>query len=161
MSPNLKHLADADHYVYVIWADDEPLYVGMTCNWQSRTVQHRWYFIHHGATHIDVWHVGPGRVAAEVIESETIRALDPKWNVQQSPRREASDAAWAEYSAWRLAYDRATWSGADEWAADQEIADRVCAAAGVNAPDVELDLAIRRERLQRAVNSLPWIGGAA
>ena len=39
-------------------------------------------------THVDVWHVGPGRANAARVEAETIRALDPIHNVEHAPSAE-------------------------------------------------------------------------
>lgn len=97
---NLAYLADLPHAVYVIWRDDEPLYVGMTSNWINRTSQHKTYFdAPYNATHLDVWHVAESRWEAEQIETATIRDLDPLHNSQNSPRVERRRATWATEDA--------------------------------------------------------------
>jgi hypothetical protein len=82
-----RHLADREHAVYVIWCDDECLYVGMTSNWLRRTSNHM-HYLAEGATHIDAWHVGPSRAYAEAVERVTIRDLNPRDNRLHSPRLE-------------------------------------------------------------------------
>jgi predicted GIY-YIG superfamily endonuclease len=94
---NLAHLADKPHFVYVVWADDEPLYVGMTSDWMTRTGHHLHYFrpseFRASATHIDVWECAESRYEAELIERDVIRALDPRDNSRHSPRCEAAAEA--------------------------------------------------------------------
>lgn len=92
------HLQDREHFVYVMWHRDEPLYVGMTYNPGRRLstwgvfgkCSRPWL---RAVTHVDVWAVGPGRAAAARIEAETIRALDPAHNIENSPRAETLVAA--------------------------------------------------------------------
>lgn len=132
----VAHLADAEHHVYVIWRDDTPLYVGMTANWEQRFGQHEHFFVgsarRAAATHADVWHVGPGRAAAEAIEAETIRALDPLGNTVHSPRAERRRAEWLWYSSWSDAYVRGQFDHAYRWALEPEAIAHAEAALAAN-----------------------------
>jgi hypothetical protein len=89
---SVAHLADLPHAVYIVWSDDVALYVGMTSNWLARTGQHMRYIADGRATHIDVWACADSRYEAELIERDTIRALDPRDNYRHSPRAEAIHA---------------------------------------------------------------------
>lgn len=81
------HLRNSLHSIYVIWDDDECVYVGLAAEWNRRIAQHLktlrdW-------THIDVWEdVASTRDEAEVLEAQTIRALAPLANVQHNPTRD-------------------------------------------------------------------------
>lgn len=76
-----RGLLYVDHYIYVFWKGDEPLYVGCTYNWMQRMSCHGDKWTKHGATHVDVWAVGLPRVEALELERATIKALQPSLNV--------------------------------------------------------------------------------
>ena len=121
-SANLAHLVDAPHCIYVIWADEVPLYVGMTANWERRLPQHNWRFSEiHGATHSDVWEACSSRWEAELLERDTIRSLDPLHNREHSPTVTRMRDDWYWYSEWREAFDRSTWALSYRWALEYPV----------------------------------------
>ncbi len=146
---------DAGHYVYVAWRGDEALYVGMTYDYEQRLLDWErsggWW---RDATHVDVWEVGPGRTNAEHIERDAIRALDPAHNRMHSPRVERDKQAWQDYCRWSDALLSCDTFPDRSWAADQALADRVCAAVGVQSPDVAAVVESNRERMRRIVESV-------
>lgn len=150
------------HWVYVVWRDDTPVYVGMTSNPDQRLTTWGLFTPRKSppswwgpVTHVDVWNVGPGRTNAERVERDTIQALDPAQNRQWSPRVERDKQAWHEYCEWADALRLADAFPDREWAVDQELADRLCAAVGREAPDVAAFVEANRAHLRRVVESLP------
>lgn len=92
---DLRYLENFDHAVYVMWVDETPVYVGMTCDWHSRLKEHGvWNADFHitqwtpalgrsaPITHIDVWELNCTRTEARAYEREAIRALLPTHNRQ-------------------------------------------------------------------------------
>lgn len=75
----MRHLATRPHVVYIVWADDRPLYVGMTSDWWHRTGVHLNRYAG-DATHIDAWHAATSRAEAESIERDVIQLLEPRDN---------------------------------------------------------------------------------
>lgn len=148
-------LEPLDHYVYVMWRDAAAVYVGMTHDYDKRLAQHESNRKHMRWTHVDAWEVGPGRTNAERIETETIRVLDPEYNRQHSPRVERDKQAWHDYCEWADALRLSDTFPDREWAVDQALADRLCAAVGRTAPDVHAYVEANRAYTQAVINSLP------
>ncbi len=150
------HLESRDHYVYIAWRGDEPLYVGCTSNPDQRMKSWGMFLPNGGwpstATHVDVWHVGRGVTNGERIERETIETLDPTHNIRHSPRAAERDRRWAEYSEWAEAYSRSRYDTEGcAWALDQTTADRVCGAVGYVAPNIAVARAEEWDRLSQIV----------
>lgn len=78
------------HVVYIAWRGDEPLYVGCTCDFDTRMQGH----LRDGAvwpsltSHVDLVEF-PDKRAALDVERDTIRALLPTHNVKgKTPQRQ-------------------------------------------------------------------------
>ncbi len=116
---SLAYLNDRPHSVYVMWAADVAVYVGMTSDWDQRMKEHGvwWYSadphrawnMHEGyslpITHVDVWELGVDRSTARAIERQTIGALTPTHNRTGASRRPSRpfDEVVAEAERHRLA----------------------------------------------------------
>lgn len=103
-------LAQRAHAIYVMWADDTAVYVGMTSNWEQRFNDYgvwwpsddeplRSWNIHRGhshvITHVDVWFVDLPRTDARELESALIELLAPTHNrtgpARRVPSRDIND----------------------------------------------------------------------
>lgn len=150
-------LEPLDHHVYIAWRGDECLYVGMTADPDTRLAfwekqgRSGWY---PEATHVDVWHIGPGRTRAYDVEREAIVALDPSHNLQFSPRVDRDKQAWHDYCRWSEALQTCTTFTDRQWAVDQELADRLCAAVGRKAPDVKAYVEADRAYMHNIIASI-------
>lgn len=70
------------HYVYTIWRNSTPLYVGCTNNLPRRMREHSWRLL--GATWV-AWVEFDDRDEALAAESERIAKLMPRGNVRDNP----------------------------------------------------------------------------
>ncbi len=87
--PHMTEVNSRPHFVYVMWRDEECLYVGMTGNYALRLRQ--WQvmspqapnYLYRGwpptVTHVDVWEVAD-RAEALSVEAQTIWGLKPLHN---------------------------------------------------------------------------------
>lgn len=146
---------DREQYVYVYWADDVCLYVGVTSDPKTRIATHRRSAHAEAATHVDLWSIGNDRSEAERVEKAVIRDLDPLWNTTHSPRRFRDHMAWIAYSEWRSAVqdsysDLNLW-----WVREADHAGPICAAVGYDHEAVlasmDAEQRERREAMVRAV----------
>lgn len=74
------------HYVYTVWRDDEPMYVGCTNNVRRRIQEHerRGGGIMRDATCVS-WETYPDRETALHVEAGKIVALRPRRNIRHHP----------------------------------------------------------------------------
>lgn len=94
---SLAYLNDRPHSVYVMWADDVAVYVGISSDWEYRMREHGVWWRNDDEplmqwtpydgwsapiTHVDVWETDLTRTEARAIETATIRALLPTHNRQ-------------------------------------------------------------------------------
>lgn len=86
------HTADP-HYIYIAWAEGDPLYVGCSWNPAQRLASHRrskWVPL---TTHIDIF--GPySKAEALSLEREAVWVLSPEFN-SRGKKRSASET-WAD-----------------------------------------------------------------
>ena len=104
-------LENREHAVYVMWADDRAVYVGMTSNRDQRMASHGVWWLDQPTrfwnatagysreiTHVDVWLVGLTRSDARQLERQTIDELVPSHN-RTGASRTASKRPWPERAA--------------------------------------------------------------
>lgn len=88
--------------VYEFWSGDQPLYVGVTNNFQRRMGEHRGYgYCLRGATSIRLSFFDD-RARAEAYEEQRIRELRPRNNIRGNPAHQdpvmyGEDSEWAAY----------------------------------------------------------------
>lgn len=76
-------------FVYAVFANGRPTYIGCTNNAQRRLREHRWWMSRINVTHVEVTEYADRRAAADA-EGRLIRLLLPSRNLQGLPLVAAS-----------------------------------------------------------------------